>query len=140
LAIDHRRSIVRRLGSREKQESKMSTNQERRKELKEQARQTAPEAGVYGIRNTETGRMLIASSRNLKNVANRIVFAKSTNATTFFGHRISNDVKTYGIQAFTFEPIETLSIRPDMTTAQLDADLKALEELVLLRFDPADLY
>ena len=118
----------------------MSTSQERRKELKEQARQIAPEAGVYCIRNNETGRMLIASSRNLKNVANHVEFAKATNATTFFDHRISADVKTYGIQAFSFEPIETISIKPDMTTAQLDDDLKALEELVLLRFDPADLY
>jgi hypothetical protein len=138
--IDRRRSIARRLSRQEKEDFIMSTSQERRKELKEQARQTAPEAGVYGIRNTETGRVLIASSRNLKNVANRIEFAKSTNATTFFDHRISAEVKAYGIQAFTFEPIETISVKPDMTTAQLDADLKALEELVLLRFDPADLY
>jgi hypothetical protein len=121
-------------------ESKMSTSQERRKELREQARQIAPEAGVYAIRNIATGRMLIASSRNLKNVANRIEFAKSTNATTFFDHRISNDVKTYGIQSFTFEPLETISVKQDMTTAQLDADLEALEALVRLRFDPADLY
>ena len=118
----------------------MSTNQDRLKKLKEQARQIAPEAGVFCIHNTETGRTLIASSRNLKNVANRIEFAKSTNAGNFFDHRLSNDVKAYGIHAFTFEPIETISVKPDMTSDQLDADIKALEELVLIRFDPVDLY
>ena len=106
----------------------------------EQARQTAPEAGVYAIRNTATGRMTIASSRNLKNVTNRIEFGKSTSAATFFDHRITNDVKTYGIQAFELEPIETISIKMDMTMAQLDADLKALQQLVLVRSDPVELY
>src|SRR6185503_9318369 len=95
LEIDRRRSIDRRLSCHENEESKMPTSLERRRELKEQARQTAPEAGVYGIRNSETGKVLIASSRNLKNVANRIEFAKSTNATTFFDHRISAEVKAY---------------------------------------------
>ena len=53
---------------------------------------------------------------------------------------MSNNVRTYGIHAFTFEPIETLSVTPETMSDQIDAELKDLEELVLLQFDPADLY
>lgn len=119
----------------------MTSEQERRKALKQQARESAaPQAGVYAIHNNVTGKLLIATNRNLKNIAGRIDFAKSTNATTFFDHRLKHDVQTYGVQAFTFEPLETLSIKPEMTAAQIDADLKELEALVRQRFDPADLY
>lgn len=119
----------------------MSSDQERRKALKQQARESAaPQAGVYAIRNTVSGKRLIASNRNLKNITGRIDFAKSTNATSFFDHRLKQDVQQYGVQAFAFEPLETLSIKPEMTAAQIDADLKELESLVRQRFDPAGLY
>ena len=119
----------------------MTNDQERRKALKQQARESAaPQAGVYAIRNSVTGKRLITSNRNLKNIAGRIDFAKSTNATTFFDRRLKDDIAQYGAQAFVFEPLETLSIKPEMTPAQIDADLKELEALVRQRFDPAELY
>jgi len=119
----------------------MSNEQERRKALKQQARESsAPQAGVYAIRNSVTGKLLIASNRNLKNIAGRIDFAKSTSTTSFFGHRLKDDLQQYGVHSFTFEPLETLSIKPEMTAAQIDADLKELEALVRQRFDPAELY
>ena len=83
--------------------------------------------------------MLVASSRNLKNVANCIEFAKYVTASTYLDHSACNDAKTYGIQAFKFEPIESISIKMEMTTAPLVAGLKALQQPLLIRSDTAEL-
>ena len=53
----------------------------RRKELREQQAQSPPEAGVYLIRNTATGKSLLGAASNLASVRNKLAFAQSTGTT-----------------------------------------------------------
>ena len=67
-------------------------------------------------------------------------FARSTNAATIFGYKMAPDVRTYGIDAFSLEILEVLDVRPEMTQAEILADLKTLEELWREKQDPSLLY
>ncbi|MGE5596772.1 MAG: GIY-YIG nuclease family protein [Hyphomicrobiales bacterium] len=101
----------------------------RRKELTAQYRQTAPEAGVYRITNTHTGRSLVRGTANLASMRNKIAFGKATNSPVVLDRRLEKDVREFGIDAFDFEVLEVLETKPDATRAGIQRDLDALEEL-----------
>jgi hypothetical protein len=86
-----------------------------RKARKAQYREQPPEAGVYRIVNGVSGCSLLGSAVNLPSVGNRLSFAKSTNLPGALDQRIRKDVEAHGIDAFTFEVLETLELRPGMT-------------------------
>lgn len=112
----------------------------RRKELVEQYRQTRPEAGVYRIVNRQNGKVLLASSPNLPSVESKLEFARKVGGATIFGYKVAPDIRKFGIDAFELEILEVLESKPDMTPAEILADLKTLEELWREREDPALLY
>ena len=53
------------------------TSADRRRELRAQYEQRPHEARVYALRNTVTGRILVASSPDLGSVSNRLEFARA---------------------------------------------------------------
>src|SRR3569833_4420796 len=112
----------------------------RRKELLTEYKQNPPEAGVYRIVNNQNQKALLGSSANLASVTNKLKFAQSSNVPTVFDHRLAADVRQYGIQAFSMEVLEVLDIKPETTSAELQADLAALEALWREKLDPATLY
>ena len=112
----------------------------RRKQLLTEYKQTRPEAGVYRVVNTTTGKTLLASSPNLPSVQSKMEFARSTNAATIFGYKMAPDVRQFGIGAFSLEILEVLEVRPETTQAEILADLKTLEELWREKLDPSLLY
>ena len=105
------------------------TEKATRKELKTQYRENPPDAGVYRITNTATGRVLLGSSANLQSVKNKLDFAKSTNLPGAMDQRLRKDIATYGIDAFEFDILEVLEPNPAQTDAELRADLTVFEDL-----------
>lgn len=112
----------------------------RRKELQAQYKQTHPKAGVYRIVNTQNNKALLGSTPNLASVRNKLEFGKSTGMPGVLDHRLSNDARQFGIEAFSLEVLEVLEIAPEMTQAEILADLATLEELWREKIDPSLLY
>src|SRR5215471_3963106 len=101
----------------------------RRKQLTDDYKRSHPEAGVYRLVNTATGRVLLGSSLNLTSVQSKLDFARATKspgALTALDHRLATDVRQYGLDAFTLEILEVLDVRPEQTTAEIRDDLAAL--------------
>jgi hypothetical protein len=113
---------------------------DRRKALREQYRQTPPAAGVYRILNTQNQRALLGSTPNLAGIRNKLAWAQTTNTPGALDHRLSEDIRRFGLGAFSFEVLDMLELTPEMTAAQVRADLDALEQLWRERLDPTLLY
>jgi hypothetical protein len=121
----------------------MMNDKTRRKKLTADYKSNHPEAGVYRVVNTQTGRVLLGSALNLNSVRSKLEFARSTNSPSTLGaldHRLTNDVRQYGLGAFELEILEVLDTRPEMTTAEIRDDLATLEALWREKLDPASLY
>jgi hypothetical protein len=117
----------------------MSESQ-RRRELRAQLRQTRPEAGVYLVRNTRNGKALLGSTLNLASVRNKLEFARSTDMPGALDHRLRDDVRRFGLDAFTLEVLDVLDVGAGMTAAEILADLATLEGLWREKLDPSLLY
>lgn len=115
-------------------------NKAERKRLVAEYKRTHPEAGVYRLRNTRTGRVLIGSSLNLESIRSKLAFAQKTGSTAGLSHRLAADLRTFGADAFTLDVLEVAETRPDMTRVEIADDLATLEALWRERFDPAELY
>jgi hypothetical protein len=112
----------------------------RRKELVAEYRRTGPEAGVYRLVNRQTGKMLLGSALNLGSMQGKLDFARKTGGISALDRKVWPDARQYGAEAFDLEILEVLEVRPEMTPAEVRADLTALEELWRERYDPALLY
>jgi len=105
------------------------TDKERRRELREQARQNPPPAGIYAIRHRATGRVVVASAVNLAGARNRFDFAVSTGLTSALDTQLGGDVRAHGTEGLAFEVLETVPVEPGTVAADLRADLATLEAL-----------
>jgi hypothetical protein len=113
---------------------------DRRKQLQQQYRQQPLEAGVYRIVNQRTGKALLGSSLNLPSMRGKLDFARRTGTPSALDHRLWNDVRKDGIDAFAFEILEVLEITPEMTQTRINEDLAALEALWRERLADQSLY
>ncbi len=98
-----------------------------RKELLRAYKERRQTGGVYVIRNTATGRVLLQSAPNLSGGRHRFEFALKTNSCVH--HALEADWKKYGAGVFAFEPLETLEQGETQTNAAFLEDLKTLEAL-----------
>jgi hypothetical protein len=105
------------------------TSRDRREELRANYEQRPRDAGVYALRNTATGRVLIASSVDLASIRNRLDFGKQTNSTGVLDRRLIADAKAHGMESFELEVLDTLDADPLRTDDQSLADLATLEDL-----------
>jgi hypothetical protein len=103
------------------------TDRGRRDELRAAYEQRPREAGVYALRNTVTGRVLVASSVDLASVRNRLDFGRSTNSTGVLDRRLVADAQTHGVGSFAMEVLDTLDTDPERSDDQTRADLATLE-------------
>src|SRR5205823_1009935 len=118
-------------------------NKARRRQLTADYKRNHPEAGIYRVVNTATGRVLLGSALNLASVKSKVEFARSTNSPGALGaldHRLASDVRQYGLDAFSLEILEVLDIRPEMTPAEIREDLATLEGLWREKLEAALLY
>jgi hypothetical protein len=104
---------------------------ERKKELKQQFKETTVEAGVYQIMNTINQKRLIGSTKNFKTL-NGIKFMLATNSYTT-NKELQKEWNQYGKDAFAIEILEKLKKKDDPyfneKEALLDLEEKWLETL-----------
>jgi hypothetical protein len=107
----------------------MTTDGERRRELRAAYDQRRTEAGVYLFRNAVTGRIFVGSSPDLGSVRNRLEFGQATGTSGVLDRRMAADARIHGMGSFTLEVLDELTV-PDGTPPDVvAADLKELEAL-----------
>lgn len=107
----------------------MAADANRRKDLKQQYRENLPQAGVFRIVNSATGKALLGSAANLKGAANRLAFAKSTGSLSALHPSLRRDLGEQGVAGLTFEILDTLEPEPGATPADVASELATLEAL-----------
>lgn len=112
----------------------------RRRQLRDEYEQRSPEAGVYALRNTKSGRVFIGSSADLRSVRNRFDFAQATGTPSALDVRLAADAREVGVSAFEFEILDRLTLTPDMSADQIAADLAELEALWRTKLADEDQY
>ena len=116
------------------------TERARRRELTQAYVRTGTAAGVYRIRNRVSGRALIGSTSNLAGVRSRLAFAVSTTSAAALEPRLRPDVERDGFDALEFEVLDVLPAKEGATPADVEADLRVLEEMRRAEADPGSLY
>ena len=105
-----------------------------RKALIREYKQRRPPAGVYRVRNTVTGRSLVAASANLPAILNR-----HEAQLRMGGHPLrafQADWTEHGAASFVFEVLDTLTPREDPAYDPVP-DLTVLEDMWLDRLSMA---
>jgi len=106
---------------------------ERKKELKQQFKETSVEAGVFQIKNTINNKVFIGSTKNFKTL-NGIQFMLATNAYTT-NKELQKEWNEYGKDAFVIEILEKLKTKDEPYFNEKEA-LVALEENWLEKVQP----
>ena len=104
-----------------------------RKELKQAYRERPQRAGVFQVKNTVNGKLLLGSSLNLDGPLNGHKFALSTGS-----HRnaaLQNDWNHYGAAAFVFEVLEEVRVTDD-PHFNLSDELLLLEQIWAEQLQP----
>jgi len=112
----------------------------RRRELRETYDQRTPDAGIYALRNTATGRVFVGSSTDLRSIRNRFEFAQTTSSIGALDMRVAADARTYGVDAFELEILDRLKVDSTTTANQVAEDLAELEALWRSKLADTDLY
>jgi group I intron endonuclease len=102
-------------------------------DLKRAYKEAEPEAGIYQIRNTVSGKVLVGSSANLHGPLNRHRFMLK-----FGSHQnqaLQRDYNQFGEEAFVFEVVEVLKRRDDPDFS-VELELSALEQRWVDRVQP----
>jgi hypothetical protein len=107
----------------------MKSKQDIRREYKEHQKP----AGVFQVKNTANGKILLGSSLNLEGPLNMHQFMLTS------GHHrndaLQNDWNAFGADKFLFEILETVEIKND-PNFNLDDELTLLEQIWLEKLDP----
>lgn len=106
---------------------------DRKKELKQQFKETPIEAGIYQIKNEKNNKVFIGSTRNLKSL-NGKKFMLETNGFTP-NKQLQIDWNQYGKEAFSFTILEKLKKKDDPYFNEKEA-LAQLEEKWLEEVQP----
>ncbi len=104
-----------------------------RQDLKREYKERPKPAGVFHIRNTINGKVLLGSSLNIEGPLNSHRFMLK------IGHHenreLQKDWNEYGEDKFVFEILETVEIQDD-PNLNLDDELTLLEEIWLEKLEP----
>jgi len=106
---------------------------DRKKELKQQYKEMKIDAGVYQIRNIQNGKVLVASTRNLRTLNGKRMQLKE--GGTFFTKNLQAELKIFGLEAFVIEVLEVLEKPEDGYFDEKEA-LKKLEKQWLEKLQP----
>jgi hypothetical protein len=103
------------------------------RDLKREYRERRKPAGIFRIRNTVNGRILLGSSRNLEGPLNSHRFM-----LTIGSHRneaLQREWDEYGPGSFVFEVLEEVKVKDD-PDFNLDDELTLLEQIWLEKLQP----
>lgn len=106
---------------------------DRKKELKALYKETPRPTGIYQIRNTANGKLLIGSSLNLDGSVNSNRFQLKMNCHR--NSQLQQDWQTYGETSFIFEVLEELK-PADIQSPDCKEKLNKLEEQWLDKLQP----
>ncbi|WP_437785192.1 metalloregulator ArsR/SmtB family transcription factor [Sorangium sp. So ce1097] len=106
---------------------------ETRKELKRQYLETPKQAGIFQVKNTVNGKILLGSSTNLHGPLNKHRFMLSIGMHT--NQELQRDWKQHGADAFTFEVIEVVR-QKDEPGFSVSDELTLLEQIWLEKLSP----
>ncbi|MGK4008647.1 metalloregulator ArsR/SmtB family transcription factor [Sorangium sp. So ce1036] len=104
-----------------------------RKELKRQYLETPKQAGIFQVKNTVNGKVLLGSSTNLHGPLNKHRFMLSIGMHT--NQELQKDWKLHGPDAFTFEVLEVVKPKDDPGFSVSD-ELTLLEQIWLEKLSP----
>ncbi|MGK3994536.1 metalloregulator ArsR/SmtB family transcription factor [Sorangium sp. So ce1024] len=116
-------------GARKAGVSKMET----RKELKRQYLETPKQAGIFQVKNTVNGKVLLGSSTNLHGPLNKHRFMLSIGM--HMNQELQRDWKLHGADAFTFEVLEVVR-QKDEPGFSVSDELTLLEQIWLEKLSP----
>ncbi|MBE0564487.1 MAG: metalloregulator ArsR/SmtB family transcription factor [Krumholzibacteria bacterium] len=115
-----------------RKDTDMPLDRDARKHRVELYKQAVRQAGIYGIRNLRSGRLLLGSALNLHGPLNR------HRAQLGFGSHpcpaLQADWNELGPEAFSFEVFDTVD--PELQGPERDAALKALEQEWIANLQP----
>ena len=104
-----------------------------RKELIRKYKETRRPMGVYCVRNTTNGKLLVGSSVDLPSILNRERFQLGLGLHGNPG--LQKDWNAMGPEAFVFEVLDTLN-PPEQTDYDPSPDLSVLEQMWLDKLTP----
>lgn len=106
---------------------------DRKKELKQQYKETPIEAGVYQIKNMKNNKIMVGSAKNLKSL-NGMKFMLENNGYTT-NKELQEEWNQFGKEAFTFDILEKLKKNDDPYFNEKEA-LEKLEEKWIEKLQP----
>lgn len=104
-----------------------------KKALIREYKETKRPIGVYCIRNTVNGKLLVSTSRDLPSILNRQRMQLRAGSHT--NQSLHKDLKEYGAEAFEVEVLDTLDV-PEQADYDPSADLRILEQMWLDKLLP----
>ena len=113
----------------------MEVNAKTRKELNREYVERVRPAGIYQVKNTLNGNMLLGSSMNLEGPLNRHKFMLKIGGHT--NKALQNDWNEFGPDAFVFEILEEVDMKDD-PNFNLQDELTLLEMIWLEKLQPVE--
>ena len=111
-------------------ENGQMTDRERRRQLRDQARSTPPDAGVIVVRHAATGRSAVVAVENLGGARNRFAFALETGTLSAVPDpHLAADARTHGTDGLSLDVLETVAVEPGADMAAVRRDLDTLAAL-----------
>lgn len=104
-----------------------------RKELKRAFQEREKRAGVFQVKNTANGKILLGSSLNLDGPLNAHKFLLKSGSHR--NHALQHDWNEYGADAFVFEILEEVKVTDD-PNFKLDDELTLLEQIWIEQLHP----
>ena len=111
----------------------MTTGPARRRDLKRAFKERQKPAGVFQIKNTVSGKVLLGSSLNLDGTSNIHRFMLSNG--THYNATMQKDWKQHGADAFVFEILEVVKVTQE-PSFNLDDELALLEAIWIEKLSP----
>jgi len=109
-----------------------------RKDIQANYKAQKESGGVYAIRNTVNGKVLLLSTTNLQGSKNRFNFSQKTGSCE--NPKLTADYRLMGNSTFIFEILERLEMGDEQSYESYVKDLKILYSLWLEQYDKDMLY
>jgi Uncharacterized protein conserved in bacteria len=109
------------------QNKKDKKKMDRKAELKQAYKMNPRQGGVFQIKNLVNGKVFIGSGANAEGQINKYKFGLKLNSTD--NVELQNEWNTYGAENFSFEILDYLKMKDDMTIKEYKTELTLLEEM-----------
>jgi hypothetical protein len=115
-------------------------DQEARKRLIDdyKKRSRTDTGGVYLIRNTKNGKILVEIASDIEAAENRFGFSQKTGSC--INMKLNKDWAVYGPDVFKFEIAETIDKNENQTPMEFREDLNVLKQMWMEKLDAEILY